>query len=742
VKQINLRIMGMTCGACVHRVENALRGIRGVSGVIVDLMTESALVSSEDHEIRSDALIGAVRSAGYDAEIATTAADLLDRFGDDVQQQEQRRRQRRALVVAMALALPIVLLEYLPPALAGPGSHGHAIVWLVQIVLLVLLAVSPAGAPILLGGLRALRHRTGNMDLLISMGVAVAFVSSLYGILAARQHEFIHLHAAAMILALVCLGRYLELRAKGRASAAMAALAKRTPRTALVRRDGQFVSVPVEQITVGDIISVPEHATIPTDGLVLEGAAAVDESLMTGEPLPLHHQAGEAVLGGTLVTEGMLLMRATAVGSRSALGRIVQLVARAQTSRTRMQRLADQVAAVFTPIVIIAAAIVFAGWLVIGGSDALASAARAAVAVLVVACPCALGLATPTVVLVASGLAALRGILVRDAGMLEAMGQIDLVVWDKTGTLTSGKPLVRAIVPVTASGERLVLETAAGAEQFSSHPLARAIVARARRDGIALAEPTAFESAPGSGVTATLDGNQVVVGGPAFLRSKGVDTAPLDSLIAGAAEHDTIAAVALNGKAMGIIALTDSIRPSSAAAVRRLRDLAVESEMVTGDQRQSAQAVAEQVGIGRVLAAVDPAGKVSRIEELRRQGRRVAMVGDGVNDAAALAAADVGIAFASGADVAAETAGINLVGSMPHLVADAVELARAGLRVIRQNLFWAFFYNVIMIPLAAIGRLPPAVAAGAMMVSSLTVVLNALRLPQAARWQGSQGANA
>jgi P-type Cu+ transporter len=734
--------MGMTCGACVHRVESALRGVAGVSGVSVDLLTESASVTNDEAEVPCDQLIGAVRSAGYDAQVAETAAELFDRFTDDTRRNDDLRRQRRDLTLAISLALPIIVLEYVPPPLLGLADHAHLAIWLAQIVLLVLLAVSPAGAPILLGGLRALRHHSGNMDLLISMGVAVAFASSLYGVLVSRRHEFIHLHAAAMILALVCLGRYLEFKAKGRASAAMAALAKRTPRTAILNRNGQLVAIPVEQIEVGDVINVPAHATIPTDGQVMEGTAAVDESLMTGEPMPVRRQTGDAVLGGTLVTEGMLAIRATAVGSRSALGRIVQLVARAQTGRTRMQRLADQVAAVFTPIVIGIAAVVFATWLVAGGKDALSSATRSAVAVLVVACPCALGLATPTVVLVASGLAALRGILVRDAGMLEAMGRIDLVVWDKTGTLTSGKPSVRAIVPVAGSDERSILEMAAAAEQFSSHPLAQAIVARARRDGIALREPTAFESSPGSGVTATLDGKRVVVGSRRFLQSAGIDVLPWDGPAAKTAMTDTIVAVAADGRAVGIIALADAIRPSSAEAVRRLRSLGVESEMLTGDQEESAQAIAGQVGIALVLAAVDPAGKVTRIEGLRRSGRRVAMVGDGVNDAAALAAADVGVAFATGADVATETAGINLIGSTPHLVADAVELARASLRVIRQNLFWAFFYNVLMIPLAATGKLPPAVAAGAMMVSSLTVVLNALRLPWAARWQGSRGAMA
>jgi Cu+-exporting ATPase len=722
-------------------VEEALRRVAGVSEALVNLMDESASVAAEDDTVSEHLLLSAVRATGYEAEVVKTAAELAEHLGSVAAHREKIRRHRRALVQALALALPIVALEYLRPILWGPTVDNQMSCRLLQLVLLVALGASPAGWPILLGGLRALWHRTGNMDLLITMGVAVAFVGSLYGMFVARANELIHLHAAAMILGIVCLGRYLEAKAKGRASAAMTALAGRAPKTALLRRDGKLVSVPVEQIGVGDVVNVPTHATIAVDGEVLEGSATVDESLMTGEAMPVARQAGDRVLGGTVITEGLLTLRATSVGSRSALGRIVQLVARAQAGRTPAQRLADRVAAVFAPVVLCVAAAAFLGWLVIGGRAALPDAIRSAVAVLVVACPCALGLATPTVVMVASGMAALRGILVRDAAMLEDMGRLDLVVWDKTGTLTSGMPSVRSVATLGNSDEESLLRLAAGAEQLSPHPIAQAIVAQARRAEIDLPEPASFVSIPGGGVSAVVDGRQVLIGSLRFLQTRSVDVEPLEKAAqALRRQGDTVVAVAAEGEPLGVMTLTDAIRPSSAAAVRRLRDLGIRSELLTGDEEGVAREVAGPVGIDELRAGVDPAGKVGRIEELKRRGQRVAMVGDGINDAAALATADVGIAFATGADVAGEAAGINLIGSTPHLVADAVELARVSLRIIRQNLFWAFFYNVLMIPLAVAGILPPVAAAGAMTLSSLTVVLNALRLPRVLKWSSPRRA--
>ncbi|MFQ5429724.1 MAG: heavy metal translocating P-type ATPase [Phycisphaerae bacterium] len=744
-RETHLRIIGMTCGACAHRVEQALRAVDGVSEATVNLMNESAVVRSDDDGESRDALLAAVRGAGYDAEVMAGGRELLDRFADDAEQRETLRRHRQALVQAVGLALPIIALQYTMPILWGPTPERQIAGRLLQLLLLIMLAVSPAGGPILAGGLRALWHRVGNMDLLITMGVGVALISSLYGIFVARRNDFIHLHAAAMILALVCVGRYLEVRAKTRASRAMTRLAERAPRSALVRRGEEWTSTPIDRIEPGDHIRVPPHETIPVDGEVIEGDAAIDERLMTGEPMPVHRAIGDTVLGGTVVTEGMLVLRATQVGSRSAVGRIMRLVQQAQASRTDMQRLADRIAAVFTPAIIITAAAVFVGWITIPGTADTAAAARCAIAVLVVACPCALGLATPTVVLVASGLAALRGILVRDAATLEAMGQIDTVVWDKTGTLTGGTPAVQSLACADPWKPRDVLSLAAGAEQFSNHPLAKAIVAYARREDVSIETPDAFEPVVGAGVKATMRDRTVLVGKPSFLKEHGIDVEQFSVARAPDRLEDesqqaaaqTRVVVAIGGAAAGVFHLADPIRPSSRDAVARLRRLGIESKMLTGDTLPVARAVATQVGIDEadIHAEATPDDKVRWVSRLRSGStpRRVAMIGDGVNDAAALAAATVGVAFASGAQAACDAAGIQLVGSTPHLVADAVKLARAGVRVIRQNLFWAFIYNVLMIPLAAAGVLPPALAAGAMMLSSLTVVTNALRLPRVAR---------
>lgn len=716
----------MTCGGCAARVEQALRGVAGVRDAAVELLSESARVSAEAPN--RAALVQAVRGAGYDAEVIQSGGGPMSESAD-ADLREKLRRNRQALFQAIGLVLPILAIDHFRHSLWSHRPESQIAARLLEFALLVMLGVSPAGAPILVGGVRALIHRTANMDLLITMGVVVAFVSSLYGVFIVRDDAFVHLHAAAMILGLVCVGRYLETLARGRASAAMSALAARAPKTALVRRGDQLVSVPVHQIAVGDVVSVPTHATIPVDGEVIEGRAAVDESLMTGEAMPLTRTPGDRVLGGTIVTDGAIVLRASSVGTKSALGRIVQLVSQAQASRTQMQRLADRVAAVFTPIVVGLAALVFIGWLLVEGRDGLAMAMRCAVAVLVVACPCALGLATPTVVLVASGVAALRGILVRDAASLEAMGLVQRVVWDKTGTLTTGAPSIERIELASGWDASAVLRWAAAAEQLSPHPIAKAIIAQARREGMDLPEPTSFESVPGSGVKARIDGRDVLVGGAKFLRASGV---AMDEAASGSSRNADLAAiktyVAIDGRFAATIVLADALRPSALSAVERLSRLGVQSDLLTGDEEAPAQRVARQLGIDQVRAGVDPAGKVAYVQALRREGHRVAMVGDGVNDAAALAAADVGIAFATGADVAGEAAGINLVGSTPHLVADAIVLARTSLRIIRQNLFWAFFYNILMIPLAAIGAILPMFAAGAMMLSSLTVVLNALRL--------------
>jgi Cu+-exporting ATPase len=713
-----LRITGMTCGGCVQRVESALRGVRGVSDARVHLLSESADVSTTNGAVPAQDLIGAVRAAGYDAEVIAARGDLINQSDE----KEKLRRHRQALVQAIGLVLPILILEHFHHAMWSSSRTSDLLFRFTEIALFIMLALSPAGSPILTSGWQAILHRTGNMDLLITLGVAVAFVSSLFGV-ALHDDSFVHLHAAAMILGLVCVGRYLEARARGRAAMAMKQLARRVPRTALVQRGDTFRETPLERIDTGDILRVPPHEAIPTDGIVLGGGVSIDESLMTGEPMPVMKNPGDTVMGGSVVVEGVLEFQATAPGSRSAMARIMELVSAAQSSRTQMQELADRVAAVFTPVVLLIALLVFSGWLIFAGSPS--NAIRSAVAVLVVACPCALGLATPVVVLAASGAAALMGILVRDAEMLESLAKVDTVIWDKTGTLTSASHVVREILLEGDQNEADFLRLAASAEQLSSHPLAKALVAEAQRRKIELIMPDDFRTVPGRGIVAIVKGSKIVAGSAGLLTDEGV-ALPSGG---GEATPDLVRIfVAIDSRPAGQVHFNDPLRPAARAAVQRLKDLGIENRLLTGDGEARARQVANDLGIERFVAQASPQDKVRHVQEIKREGRRIAMVGDGVNDAAALAAADVGIAFAAGADLAAQAAGVQLVGSSPALVPDAIELARQSLRIIRQNLFWAFFYNTLMIPLAAIGRLPPQWAAGAMMISSLTVVLNALRI--------------
>ncbi|MBI5764308.1 MAG: cadmium-translocating P-type ATPase [Planctomycetes bacterium] len=723
----HLRIIGMHCAGCVASVERALREVDGVASASVQLLTESASVTLSKEDVPASRLIAAVRAAGYDAEASATGAEMLKRLAGDRDAKESLRQHRQTLIQALGLALPILAVDHFRHVLWPHTLASQTTALILELVLLVMLLRSPAGAPILVGGLRAVLRRSPNMDTLIGMGVFVATISSIFGMFVARDEAFVHIHAAAMILAVVSVGRYLEAKARLGASSAMKALARRAPKTARVRRGQAIESIAVDDVVVGDLVIVPPQSTIPVDGVVVEGRSGVDESMMTGESMPVVKSVGDSAMAGTLVTDGTITLRATTVGAQSTFGRIVELVANAQSGQTRMQRLADQIAAVFTPIVIAIAVGTFVTWMVIGGRTELANGLRAAIAVLVVACPCALGLATPVVTVVASGMAAMRGILVRDGAMLEAMGRVDTVVWDKTGTLTTGQLSVRWARPIGSISEAELIALAASAEQFSSHPIARSLEAQARRHGAALDVPTAFELIPGGGVCATLGGNEVLVGSEAFLESRGVEVDRARRVEFPAGNY-TITAVARSGVIQGFIGLADTIRPSAQSAVERLTSRGIQVALLTGDSEPVAREVAESVGIGTTLARQSPSDKLLQIRRLREKGRRVAMIGDGVNDAAALAEADVGVAFATGADVACESAGINLIGSTPHLVADAVDLARASVRVIRQNLFWAFVYNVIMIPAAAMGRLPPAWAAAAMMLSSLTVVLNALRL--------------
>ncbi len=718
----------MTCGSCVARVERALQSVDGVREARVNLTTETATVNVENDAITPDSLIQAVRDAGYDAERSRGGSDA-QRVRDSTHQ-VQLREQRQAMVQAIGLGVPIVALDFLAPMLESslPGSH----VWwrVLQGALCTMLLRSPAGAPILVGGLRAVIHRSANMDVLITLGVTSAYLFSVASVFLPSLSAF-HFGAAAMILAFINVGKFFELRARREASGAVAALARRMPKTGVRVTNGEIETVPIDDIKVGDMLRVTEDNVVPVDGVVVSGSAALDQSAMTGESIPVARRTGDDVLAGCIVREGSINIRATALGADSAIGAIIQAVDNAQTGKTQMQRIADKVAGVFVPVVVTIAVVTLIGWSIAGApfSDAL----TAAIAVLVIACPCAMGLATPTAVMVATGNAALDGILVRDAAALEAAGKVDTILFDKTGTLTTGMATVKKVFdepvgPVTRD-ENDVLQLAASAEQFSQHPFARAIVASAKSSQMSLADPASFQSEAGFGVSATIDDKAVLVGSPAFMAKHEIDLTPLeDRMETMAMDGQSIVVLAVDGHVAGLIGLTDTIRTGAAEAIERVERMGIATAMITGDHSHTAQAVAASVGIKDVAAETRPQDKLAEVARRQQHGRRVAFVGDGINDAPALTAADVGIAFAAGTDVANAAADITLVSDDLSLIPEAVDMARRSVRIIKENLFWAFFYNAAAIPLAATGRIHPGVAAAAMMVSSITVVLNSLRL--------------
>ncbi len=748
--EVALRIEGMTCGSCVARVESALRAVPGVKSARVNLATESASVETGDGA-DADRLIRAVQSAGYDAVKAGGGAGDVD----VERRQEQRLRERRqAVILSIGIGLPVMALHWLAPILSGTHAGAHFWPMVLQALLTVMLLISPAGGPILVGGLRAIIHRSPNMDLLIALGVTAATVGSLVGLFMPGLAQLNYFHDAAMILAVINLGKYLEARARNRASASLSALLRRTPRRAIVMKDGEPREVPVDEVRPGDMLRVAAESYVPVDGRVHSGRAAVDQSMWTGESVPVEVGPGDSVFGGSYVHNGAITIEATTVGSRSAISRIVRMVEDAQKGKTRMQQLADRVAGMFVPIVVVWAALTAAGWLLWGGAEAASQALSATVAVLVVACPCAMGLATPTAVMVATGSAALKGIIVRDAAALERAGSCDTVLLDKTGTLTTGRFHVAELKASSGFDKRQVLQLAASAEQFSKHPLAKAIVEHAREQGISLLEPDSYRAQAGLGVTATLTGKQVLVGNERFLREQGIsidgdasdrltrlivaepeaqarvsrDKPSLALRALSSIDSGTAVFVAMDGQPAGRLLLRDTVRESAAVVVGQLKEMGIRPVLVTGDQEAAARAVAEAVGIEEVRAGISPEGKTAVVRQYQSGGRRVMMVGDGINDAPALAAADVGVAMGGGTDVAAETADITLVGDRLELVPTAIRLSRRSLRIIRQNLFWAFAYNVVALPLATRGILPAAYAAAAMMLSSISVVLNSLRL--------------
>lgn len=736
-----IRVLGMTCAACSARVEKMVGRMEGVNQVNVNLTTERMSVDFDRSKTSMEDIKKMVEKAGYQWEIIRK--ELVDE--DKIRKEKEIKTLHLKLRVSLLFAIPLLYIAMGPmvpwvkvpiPAFLDPMVYplNYA---LAQIVLLIPILI--AGNKFYKVGFRAIRLLAPNMDSLIAIGTTSAIIYSLYStyrIWIENDHKYAHnlyFETAGVIIALILLGKYLESVSKGKTSDAIKKLMGLAPKTAWIQRDGKEMELPIEEVVPGDIIVVKPGAKIPVDGVVIDGSTSIDESMLTGESMPVSKKAGDRVFTATINKNGSIRFEATKVGADTALAQIIQLVEDAQGSKAPIAKMADVVSGYFVPIVVGIATIAFLFWTFMG--EPLAFSLKVFISVLVIACPCALGLATPTAIMVGTGKGAENGILIKGGEALESAHKIQTIVFDKTGTITEGKPEVTDVIAPMGDEERL-LQLTASAEKSSEHPLGEAIVKSAQDRGLSLLETKDFEAITGQGISVRVDSHHLLIGNGKLMKQHGIELSSLAEISDRLAEEGkTPMYVAIDGKSAGIIAVADVVKKSSAQAIQKLTKMGIEVAMITGDNKKTADAIAKQVGISRVLSEVLPQDKANEVKKIQSENKRVAMVGDGINDAPALAQADIGIAIGSGTDVAMESADIVLMHSDLMDVATAIQLSKATIRNIKQNLFWAFAYNTAGIPIAAgvlhfFGGelLSPMFAAAAMSLSSVSVVSNALRL--------------